>query len=649
MKKIYLLSIISLFGFLGLTLYNICINKTTEYQNLYSSLNETYISSISTPRGRILDVNGKVLVDNQAVYTVVYRSLKGISKKQEIDIALELANILEINQDVAVSTLKEFYLLLHSDLNDSLITPEEIDLYNKRKITKEELDNLKIARITEENLNTMSNQEQKAALIYNLMNKGYYYSHKVIKKDISDEEYNLVVEKKLPGIQIELYWERTYPYHDTLRDVLGSVGSIPKEEISAYLEKGYSLDDVVGISYLEKQYEDYLKGEKAVYKVNNDNSLELVEEGKKGNDLYLSIDIDMQLQVEEILKEQIKKGKKLLNTEYYNGSYVVIGDPQNGAIKVLAGLKYINEDTFNWVEEDNINSSFTVGSVVKGASMAMAYQNNLVDIGKKINDSCVKLYLVPEKCSYKYLGYIDDITALKTSSNYYQFLLAIKLAGYKYSYDMKLPVSEREFNIYRDTFASFGLGALTGIDLPNEIKGIRGSKIAADLLLNLAIGQYDTYTPIQLLQYINTIASNGKRYALSLMDRIVDNAGNVIEKKEEVLLNQVELEPEYFERIKTGLWQVVNLGTGYGYTNPAFNPAGKTGTSEGIYDSNKDGIGDVSTVTNTYAMYAPADNPQYSMVVVSPNVSHYNGSTNYFAYINRYISKAVSDYLFSLS
>ena len=133
------------------------------------------------------------------------------------------------------------------------------------------------------------------------------------------------------------------------------------------------------------------------------------------------------------------------------------------------------------------------------------------------------------------------------------------------------------------------------------------------------------------------------------MDRIVDNDGNVIAKKEEVLLNQVELEPEYFERIKTGLWQVVNLGTGYGYTNPAFNPAGKTGTSEGIYDSNKDGIGDVSTVTNTYAMYAPADNPKYSMVVVSPNVSHYNGSTNYFAYINRYISKAVSDYLFSLS
>ena len=58
-----------------------------------------------------------------------------------------------------------------------------------------------------------------------------------------------------------------------------------------------------------------------------------------------------------------------------------------------------------------------MGSVIKGASHTVGYQNNLIDIGKKINDSCVKLYQVPTKCSYKRLGYIDDITALKTSSN----------------------------------------------------------------------------------------------------------------------------------------------------------------------------------------------------------------------------------------
>lgn len=355
----------------------------------------------------------------------------------------------------------------------------------------------------------------------------------------------------------------------------------------------------------------------------------------------------MQLGIENIVKEQIKKGKTLLNTNYYHGSYVLVSDVSTGAIKSIVGLKYLGDDVFLNQESDVVHHSFTVGSVVKGASMAMAYQNGLVDIGKTITDSCVKLYMVPEKCSYKKLGHINDITAIKTSSNYYQFLLAIRLAGYSYSYNMKLPVSNREFSIYRNAFASFGLGVATGIDLPTEATGMKGNKIAADLLLNLAIGQYDTYTPIQVLQYMNTLANHGNRYALSLLDHVEDYNHQILYEKNPEILSTFSLDSVYFERIQEGLRQVVQLGTGYGYTDCRFHPAGKTGTSESLFDSDGDGIGDVFTITNSYAMYAPFENPKYSMVVISPNVSVRTEDDSPFPYVNRYISKAVSDYLFS--
>lgn len=647
MKKVYFfLSLFFLFGTL-FSLYQLIFVKHEYYEEVYQSKMNVYVESLSTPRGRILDIHGNVLVDNVGVKTIVYRKLNSVSVSDELNIAYKLAELLAFKEQVSLQDLKKFWMVKYPEEAKNLITQEEYRLYEERKLTSQDLYLLKLDRITEDILSVFDVVDKKAGYVYTLMNKGYYYDAKIIKRGVTEEEYASVLEEKIMGVTNEMYFERDYPYGNTLKGLFGSVGSIPKELESEYLHQGYALDDAVGISYLEKQYDTYLRGEKDTYRVNSDGTLTQVAEGKRGNDLVLSIDIEMQLGIEEIVKEQIKKGKTLQNTEYYNGSYVLISDTKTGALKAIVGLKYVGEDVFIHSEADVVNSSFTVGSVVKGASMAMAYQNNLVEIGKKIKDACVKLYLVPEKCSYKSLGYVDDITALKTSSNYYQFLLAIKLAGYQYSYNMKMDVSEHEFSIYRDTFSQFGLGVKTGIDLPEEVTGIKGTTIAPDLLLNFSIGQYDTYTPLQIMQYINTIANNGRRIRLSLMDHIEDNVGNVLLEKNSEILNTYALDSLYFERIKTGFYQVVNLGTGYGYTDTLFKPAGKTGTSETYFDSNQDGVGDVLTITNTYAMYAPYDEPRYSMVTISPNVSHYNGRTDYFAYINRYISKAVSDYVFT--
>ena len=95
-------------------------------------------------------------------------------------------------------------------------------------------------------------------------------------------------------------------------------------------------------------------------------------------------------------------------------------------------------------------NSYTVGSVIKGASNTVGYLNNVILKGQKIRDGCVKIHYVPKKCSFKDLGYLDDITALKQSSNYYQFMTAIKLTGNTYKYNMDLPVTVNDFNKYRN-------------------------------------------------------------------------------------------------------------------------------------------------------------------------------------------------------
>lgn len=652
-KKISIYGIvILLFLFIIFMLGYINVYKHSFYARKLDDKQNKYISLASAPRGRILDRNGNILVDNIGVKTIVYKKSNSVKKTDEIEIAKKLADLITLDYNESIRELKDYYILLNKEETDNLITDKEYDLYNNRKLSNDDLYKYKLERITEEMLSTFNDKDRLTAHIYSLMNKGYKYEIKIIKdKDVTEEEYAKIIESNIKGVTGSISWERTYPYNNVLRKIFGTVSSrengVPNDKKRYYLNKGYSLNDRVGTSYLEEYYEEYLKGKKAIYKVNNDNTLTLIEKEEKGNDLVLSIDINLQMEVEKIIQDKIIAGKKLKNTEYYNHAYAIISNPNDGSILTMAGQR-LNEDTneFSDISPNIINSAYTMGSVVKGASQTVGYQTNVIEPNKYMTDSCVKLYLVPEKCSFKRLGRINDITALKWSSNYYQFITAIKASGKTYRYNMKLNSTKDDFKRYRDTFASYGLGVLTDIDLPNEKPGIIGTKQADDLLLNLSIGQYDTYTPIELVQYINTIANNGKRIKLSLMNKIVDSDNKVIKKNDSKVLNDVELDNYYFERLKEGFRQVLDGGTGAGYTELKYKPAGKTGTSESFYDSDLDGKVDVKTISMSYAMFAPVDNPKYSLVVISPNVSHTNGKTEYIAYINKHISKEVSKILF---
>ena len=638
-KKVIYGLLIAFFIICSFKLVSILKNKEY-YTKLLDEKTNIYVYGISAPRGRILDCNGKVLVDNIGIKTIYYNKIKGITKSKELEIAGLLANILSVDE-ATIDELKEYYLI-NNNGGKYLITDEEYKLFEERKITKEEIDIKKRARITDDMLN-YSSKEKTQAHIYSLMNKGYIYSKKKIASNLTEEEYAKIIESKIPGITGELSWDRIYLYGDTLKNIFGRIGSITKETKEYYLTKDYELTDTVGISYLENVYEDYLRGKKAKYKVGSDYTLTLLEEEQKGNDLILSIDIDMQIKTEEILKDKLILAKKYGNTEYFKDSYALVSDPLTGSIKAISGIRLNDDNTFSDISLNNINKSYTIGSAVKGATIAVGYKYKLIEPGKYINDSCVKLLFVPKKCSFKKLGKVNDLTALSNSSNYYQYMIAIKLTGNTYTPNMKLNATKEHFKKYREMLSSFGLGVKTGIDLPNEQTGIMGKTIADDLLLNLSIGQYDTYTPIEVLQYINSVAT-GKRIKLSLMQEIKSEEETLLENKSEVL-NNVDLDKESLDRIKEGMKLVLSEGTGKFYVPQGLNFAGKTGTSESFLDTNNDNIVDTATISSTFTGFYPADNPKFSIVVITPNVSHKNGKTDAFYFGASKITKELVTFL----
>ena len=646
MKRIYALEVLLIGCMLVIliNLFNIQVLKESYYENKVREMTETKVYSSTAPRGRIYDRNGILLVDNKPVKVIYYLKEVGVSTKEELKIADKLSKILEVDYSkITTNMLKEYYLKVNSNLD--LITDEEYKKYKDRKLSKDDLHNLKLERIKEDDINSLN---KETAYIYYLMNNGYSYTEKIIKdENVSNEEYAIIAENVgiLKGVNIRLDWERVYPYGITLRGILGNVGKITDEYKDYYISNGYKIDDRVGISYLEYEYDKYLKGEKNEYIRSSDGTYKLVKEGKKGNDIYLNIDINLQEEIENIIVNNIKRAKYEPNTNFLNRTYVILTDVKTGGIIALAGKKVINNSVYD-ISTENINMSYTVGSVVKGASHIVGYNTNALKIGEVRNDECIKIKGTPKKCSFMYLGYLNDLTALKRSSNTFQFHTAIKVGGSSYFYNMGLTIKDSAFNLYRDTFKEFGLGVKTEIDLPNEMLGLIGTKKDAGLLLDYSIGQYDTYTPIQLSQYITTIANNGVRIKPYILDKVVNNRGEVMYDSRRLELNKVTTEEKYLNRIKEGFKMVLEYGgTGSGYINLNYKPAGKTGTSQTFIDTNNDGLIDKETISTTFVGYFPYDDPKISITVISPDVSTYT-NTEYISFITKRIVTEVADAYF---
>ena len=470
---------------------------------------------------------------------------------------------------------------------------------------------------------------------------------------MTDKEIAQVGEhlSELPGVGIGTEWQRSYPNGSSIQSIIGSVSTeksgLPSDNLQYYLRNGYSRNDRVGTSYLEKEYEPLLKGTKSTSRVTtksngNIQQTKTVYNGQAGASLMLTIDAKYQKQVQAALKRVYSSAESAGAARYSNGAYAVAMNPQTGALLAVAG---INRNTNTGKTTDNalgvINQSFVMGSVVKGATVSGGLINHIITpINNTLPDTPIYLPGSPVKKSVYPIGTfssLDAETALEVSSNIYMMHLAMKWVGAKYVPKQYIHMPNDSFDILRRNFAMFGLGQKTGVDLPGEVSGIEGKSfnskgnILSGSVLDLAYGNYDAYTPIQLVQYVSTIANGGYR----MQPYIVQSVGKTSRDGKKIYINYnkkpnvqqaIPWTPDELNVVRQGFWRVVHGTNGWGTAHPLKNVkpsiSGKTGTAQTFYydAEHPNRKHNIELINATFIGYAPSKNPKLAVAVVFPGL-----------------------------
>ncbi|MEH7106539.1 peptidoglycan D,D-transpeptidase FtsI family protein [Bacillus sp. JJ1764] len=609
---------------------------------------EAITISNPVPRGKMFDRHYRVIVNNTPRKAITFTN-QGYSQTELLETAEKLAGLIEkTTEKVTDRDQRDFWVLKNPKRAEEKITKQEHALYTAKKLSDIDLYRLKLERITEAELKEISDRDMEVLAIYKEFNNGYKFSPQIVKNEhVTDHEIAVVSEnlQSLPGVDTTTDWERTYPFDLTLKSLLGKVTNseegLPAEQLEYYLSKGYNRNDRVGKSQLEFQYEEILRGYKSKIRNVTDKSGNVIEshpitDGKNGKDLVLTIDMDLQKAIDRIIEDELWAVKKLPGTVLTDRAYVVLMDPFTGEILAMSGKKMIkNPDTGRTEMIDDALGTFTttynVGSTVKGATILTGYKTGAISPGTTFDDSGIKIKDTPIKKSYAYLGRLNEISALKKSSNVYMFHTAIRMGKGHYEYDKPLNFNNpMAFETIRNSFASFGLGTRTGIDLPNEQTGFKGTSKLPGYLLDLVIGQYDTYSAMQLAQYISTIANGGNRMQPHVVKEIrnapsdTDEVGPVFQEMNPKVLNTIDMKKEWMNRVQIGFKKVMQEpgGTAYKFFgNARYSPAGKTGTAEAFYDGpfRKNYGKEPPPVMNLSLVgYAPSTHPEVAMAVLVP-------------------------------
>jgi len=433
-----------------------------------------------------------------------------------------------------------------------------------------------------------------------------------------------------------------------MTSIIGQVSNeksgLPADQLQAYLANGYARNDRVGTSYLEKAYENVLKGSKSQTQVEIGNNNQIIQsvskfKGQQGANLNLTIDSDYQKKVEKSLSDTFSSIRSAGAGSLSDGAYAVAMDPNTGRILAMAGQ---HQDVQTHKVEDDalgvINRAFVVGSAVKGATVLGALQDGVITVNSNTQaDTPIYLPGTPVKKSVYPVGTfssLDAASALEVSSNIYMMWLAMKEGHYAYSPNNYLKLNSDIFSKMRGYFNQFGLGLKTGIDLPGEIAGLEGNthdssgNLLVGSALDLSYGNYDNYTLIQMLQYISAIANNGYRMKPFLVNSISQtlsdgSSGPVLTSTQPSVTSKIDNTQDQINLVKQGMWQVVHGTNGWTTATSlnTLNPgvAGKTGTAQGFARESKDSAL-TETITESFVGYAPAKDPKIAIAVIIPNL-----------------------------
>lgn len=618
-----------------------------EQQFYLDKLNATRIHTIksSNPRGQIFDAKGRPLVTNSIREVVAFTRTSQLTAYDMKQLATQLADLVTLTESQVTRREKVDYYLADPDtyrqVVDNLPRERRFDQLGNR-LKEADVYQAAADSVPDEAI-AYTDDELKLIYLFSQMNATPAFVTTSLKTgDLTAEQIARLSSFAKPetGLTIRADWERQVA-DTSLAPLLGTISTqktgLPAEEAEDYLKKGYALNDRVGTSYLEKGYEEYLQGEKTIRTIEVDKRGKIISDqttqtGQEGSNLQLTLDLEFQTGVEDILERYFQSELALGHAQHSEGVYAVALNPKTGAVLAMAGIEQDTER--GELKKDALGTMtkvFTPGSVVKGATIASGWTNGVLSGNQTLVDQPIQLATSQPINSWFTAGSLPITAeqALEYSSNTYMVQLALKLMGQDYRPGMVLSTQgvDKAMTKLRETFALFGMGVATGIDLPGESIGYVPQKYDVANVLTESFGQFDNYTPLQLAQYVATIANGGQRLAPHLVSgfyRSLDpnQLGELEQNIEPQVLNTIPISSDDMAILQSGFYQVVNGGSGL-TTGPAIGQgavvpiSAKTGTAE-AYIKTADGKSVYTSNLNVVA-YAPSQDPEIAVAVVFPH------------------------------
>ena len=626
---------------IGRLLYMQVLNKGF-YETKLASASKTKVTT-SSARGEIYDASGKPLVENTVKQVVSFTRNNKMTAADLKETAKKLLAYVGVTSPTLTDRqLADYYLAdqdVYKKVVESLPREKRLDSDGNR-LSESELYNNAVDSVQTSQLNYTEDDKKEIYLFSQLNAVGNFETGAIATDALTDTQIALIASasKNLPGISISTSWDRKV-LETSLSSIVGSVSSekagLPAEEADAYLKKGYSLNDRVGTSYLEKQYEETLQGKRSVKEIHLDKygnmeSVENIEDGTKGNNIKLTIDLAFQDSVDALLKSYFNSELGNGGAKYSEGVYAVALNPKTGAVLSMSGIKHdLKTGELTPDSLGTVTNVFVPGSVVKAATISSGWENGVLSGNQTLTDQSI-VFQGSAPINSWYTAFsgpmpITAVQALEYSSNPYMVQTALGLMGQTYQPNMFVVTSNLESAMgkLRSTFGEYGLGSATGIDLPDESTGFIPKEYNFANFITNAFGQFDNYTPMQLAQYVATIANDGVRVAPRIVEGIYGNndkggLGDLIQQLQPTEMNKVNISDSDMNVLHQGFYQVAHgtsgLTTGRAFSNGALvSISGKTGTAESY-------VADGQQATNTNAVaYAPSDNPQIAVAVVFPH------------------------------
>ena len=444
-----------------------------------------------------------------------------------------------------------------------------------------------------------------------------------IKTDVTPDIVSIIEEQKsqYPGVVIEVTPIRDYILKQEGAHTFGYVSEINDAELEKMKDEGYKSGDIIGKFGLEKVYDKELRGENGGQQVEVDVSGKPVQilgrkEPVPGDDLELTIDINLQQAAEKAVDEQLTQIGA-------HAAAAVVMNPQTGEILAMVSRpafdpnlfahgisskdwNQLNNNPYHPMDNKTITGEYPPGSTFKIVTGTAALTEGVVTPDEQIFDSGHHWIIPKGNADGEALGWLNFRTALAHSDHVYFYEMGNRLGIDRLEKYARM----------------FGLGAKTGIDLPYEATGLVANRRYKEKnfddgewylseTFDAAIGQgFNLVTPLQAAMVMGEIAADGKRYKPHVVNRIIAPDGSVVKDFQPELLSQLDVPEEDIKLVQDGLHDVTKYGTAASsFRGFTVDIAGKTGTAENSQGRDH----------GWFVAYGPFDNPNIVVAVIVEN------------------------------